>query len=77
MMYLLVNNFGGYFKRMNRYNVSETCEIGFAKTYKTRKQADFANTELKEDFKVIEMNSDEYRKLYNEWYELKMKNNIK
>ena len=46
MMYVLVNNFGRYFKRMNRFNVSECDEIGMAKTFKHRYQAEFLNNEL-------------------------------
>ena len=77
MMYVLVNNYGGFFKRLNRYNVSECDGIGFAKTYKNRKEADFMNSQLKEDFKVIEIKEKDYVTLYNEWYETKMKYNVK
>lgn len=77
MMYVLVNNIGRYFERVNIFNVSKCGEIGFAKTFKSRKQADFMNSQLKEDFKVVEIKYDDYAELYNEWYELKMKNNIK
>ena len=71
MMYVLENKMGGYFKRINRYNVSEICEIGMAKTFKYRHQADFVNSELKEDFKVVELTEDDYIKMYNKWYELR------
>ena len=71
MMYVLVNNFGKYFKRLNRFNVSESSEIGFAKTFKYRHQADFVNNELKEEFKVIELTEEKYVELYNNWYEMK------
>ena len=71
MMYVLVNNFGNYFKRLNRFNVSESSEIGFAKTFKYRHQADFVNNELKEEFKVIELTEEKYVELYNNWYEMK------
>lgn len=71
MMYVLENNFGRYFKRMNKFNVSECDEIGLAKMYKTRYQADFANSQLKENFKVVELTEDKYTEMYNKWYELK------
>ena len=71
MMYVLVNNFGRYFKRMNRFNVSECDEIGMAKTFKHRYQADFTLNELKEDFKVVELTQEEYVEMYNRWYEMK------
>lgn len=71
MMYVLVNNFGRYFKRMNRFNVSECDEIGMAKTFKCRHQANFVLNELKENFKVVELTEEEYVKMYNKWYDLK------
>ena len=71
MVYVLKNNFGRYYKRMNRFNVSESAEIGFAKTFKYKHQADFVNNELKEDFKVIGLTEEKYIELYNTWYDLK------
>ena len=71
MLYVLENSMGGYFKRLNRFNVAEVCDIGMAKTFKDRYKADFANTELKEDFKVLELTEEEYVKMYNRWYEMK------
>lgn len=71
MLYVLENSMGGYFKRINRFNVAEVCDIGMAKIFKDRYKADFANSELRENFKVIEMTEENYIDLYNRWYDLK------
>lgn len=71
MIYMLVNNFGGYFKRLNKFNVAVCDGIGMGKTFKYRYQADFTLNELKEDFKVLELTEEEYVKMYNRWYEMK------
>ena len=71
MIYVLKNNFGRYYKRMNRFNVSESDEIGMAKSYKYKNQADFVNKKLKEFFKVIGLTEEKYVELYNNWYEMK------
>ena len=71
MVYMLVNKMGGYFKRINRYNVAVCDDIGMGKTFKYRYQADFTLNELKEDFKVIEMTEEKYIEMYNRWYDLK------
>ena len=71
MIYVLKNNFGGYCKRLNRFNVSECDGIGMAKTFKCRHQANFALNELKENFTIIEMTEENYIDLYNRWYDLK------
>lgn len=73
MMYLLLKRVAkegkGYLKRKNKYNNGDVDGIGYAQVYKTRKQADFANSELRGDYKVIMLSTEEYRINYEIWYE--------
>lgn len=65
MLYVLVNKVNGmYFEMENQYQVcKETNEFVMAKTYKERKHAEYANSFLKNDYKVIAITTEEARKL--------------
>ena len=58
MLYVLVNKVNGmYFERENEYYVcKETNKFVMAKTFKERKNAEYANSFLKNDYEVVGIN---------------------
>ena len=65
MLYVLVNKVNGmYFERENEYLVcKDTNDFVMAKTYNERKNAEYANSFLKNDYEVVAITIEEAKKL--------------
>ena len=69
-MYALYNKGNNkYFMMENKYNNCVEGGFGYAAVYKNKKDVEYVNSFVKNDYEIVYINNEEYNNKFNEWYE--------